>query len=188
MGERGGLGGGDCGLVSGSAGCTAAGTVGAGRGLEALEGVPAGVFRRKRKRRLARSRNRDMDVSSRARKSSWSLFRSASRRLLTLGGTKGEGVLGGTSVGSMWGKVMSDRPAGASEPAGGSGGGEAGAASNGSSSFSASRAKRLAAAKRMAVAASMLAGGGGRAAHMFVNVRNKTCWSSPANGSNSNLR
>ena len=174
MGERGGLGGGDCSLVSGSAGCTAAGTMGAGRGLEVLEGVPVGVFRRKQKRQLVRSRSRDMDTLSRARKSSWSLFRSASRRLLMLGGTTGEDVLGGASVGSMWGNVMS------SEPGGESGGGEAEAASNGSSLFWASRAKRLVAAKRMAVAAWMSAGGWGWAAHMFMNVRRKASWSSPA--------
>ena len=86
MGDRGGLGGGDCGLVIGSAGCTAAGTVGAGRDLGALEGVPAGVFRKKRKRRFAKSLRRDMDSLSRARRSSWSLSRRATKRDLVLGG------------------------------------------------------------------------------------------------------
>ena len=118
VGERGGLGGGDCSLVSSSADCTATGTVGAGRDLGAPEGIPAGVRRKKQKRRLARSRRRDIASSSRAWKSSWSLFRSAERRLLTLGGTTGEDVAATTSAGSICGKVMSGNPAGAGEPSG----------------------------------------------------------------------
>ena len=70
MGDLGGLGGGDCGFVIGSAGCTATGTVGAGRDLRAPEGVPEGVRRKKRKRRLATSFRRDIDSSSRAWRSS----------------------------------------------------------------------------------------------------------------------
>ena len=118
VGERGGLGGGDCGFVSGSADCTATGTVGVGRDLGAPEGIPAGVRRKKRKRRLARSRRRDIASSSRAWRSSWSLFRSAKRRLLTLGGTAGGDVAATTSAGSICGKVMSGNPAGAGEPSG----------------------------------------------------------------------
>ena len=171
VGERGGLGGGDCGLVSGSAGDTATGTVGAGRDLGAPEGVPAGVRRKKRKRRLARSRRRDIDSSSRAWRSSWSLFRSAKRKLLTLGGTAAEGVAAATSEGSMCGNVMSGKPAGAGEtsrePRDEAGGVALGADSKGSVSLSTKRVICLAAARRMAQAASMSPGGGGRASHLL---------------------
>ena len=118
MGEQGGLGGGDCGLVSGSTDCTATGTVGAGRDLGAPEGVPAGIRRKKRKRQLARSRRRDIASSSRAWRSSWSLLKSTERRLLMLGGTAGEDVVAATSAGSICGKVISGSPAGAGEPSG----------------------------------------------------------------------
>ena len=111
MGERGGLGGGDDGLVIKSAGCTATGDVGTvcagtepGRELGAEE--PAEVFedRRMRKSLFATSLNRDMDSSSRAWRSSGSLLRSAERRLLTLGGTTvGGGAMAGTSRGSICG-------------------------------------------------------------------------------------
>ena len=185
MGERGGLGGGDCGLVSGSAGCTATGTMGAGRDLGALEGVPAGVFRKKRKSRLARSFKRDRALSSRARRSSWSLSRRATKRDLVLGGvTLCWDAVAGASRGSMCGKVTSGKPESAGEPLGElrkeAGGDALAAVSNGLSSASASRAKRLTAAKRMEVAAWMSAGGGGRAAHTFINVRRRACSSSSA--------
>ena len=167
VGDRGGLGGGNCGFVSGSADCTATGTVGAGRDLGAPEGVPAGVRRRKRKRRLARSRRRDIALSSRAWRSSWSLLKSAKRRLLTLGGTAGDDVAAATSAGSICGKVISGSPAGAGEPSGEfrveAAGVPWGADSKGSSwLLSASRATRLAAARRRALAASMSLGGGGK--------------------------
>ena len=87
MGEQGGLGGGDCGLVIDSADCTAAGIVGAGRDSEVPDGVPEGIFCRKQKRWLAKSQRRDMDSSSRAQRSSWSLSKRATRRLLMLGGS-----------------------------------------------------------------------------------------------------
>ena len=102
MGDQGGLRGGNCGLVIGSMGCTATGTMGAGRDLGALEGVPAGVFRKKRKRQFAKSLRRDMDSSSRAWRSSWSLSRRATKRDLVLGGvTLLEDVAAGTSRRSM---------------------------------------------------------------------------------------
>ena len=103
MGDRGGLGVGDCGcLVIGSAGCTAAGTVGAGIDLGALEGVPAGVLRRKRKSRFAKSLRRDMASSSRAWRSSWSLSNRATRSDLVLGGVRlCEDVAAGTSGGAI---------------------------------------------------------------------------------------
>ena len=127
MGERGGLGGGDAGLVIGSAGCTATGDVGMvcagtepGRELGAdVPGAEVFVVRRTRNSLFATSLRRDMDSSSNARRSSWSLIRSAERRLLTLGGTvAGGGAIAGTSRGSMCGKVMSGKPAGAGEPSG----------------------------------------------------------------------
>ena len=106
MGERGGLGGGDAGLVIESAGCTATGDVGtvcAGTepGRELGKEPAAGDFvdRKMRKSLFATSLRRDMDSSSSARRSSESLLRSVERRLLTLGGTSGEGALEGTSAG-----------------------------------------------------------------------------------------
>ena len=103
MGDRGGLGGGDCGcLVIGSADCTAAGTVGAGNDLGALEGVSVGVFRKKQKSRFAKSLRRDMASSSRARRSSWSLSNRVAKSDLVLGGVKlREDVAAGMSGGSM---------------------------------------------------------------------------------------
>ena len=86
MGDRGGLGGGDWGLVSESAGCTAADSVGAGRDVGGPAGVPEGVLRKKRKSLLATSRRRDKDSLSRARRSSWSFCKRATRRDLTLRG------------------------------------------------------------------------------------------------------
>ena len=192
MGERGGLGGGDDGLVIGSAGCTATGDVGTvragtepGRELGAEPAAEVFVDHKMRKSLLATSLKRDMDSSSSDRRSSGSLLRSAERRLLTLGGTTEEDALAGTSAGSICGNVISGRPAGAGEPAEGepceeAGGDPSGAVSKGSFSALANRARRLAAAKRMEVAACMSAGGGGRAAHMFMNVRRRTGSSSSA--------
>ena len=173
MGECGGLGGGDDGLVSESAGHTATGDVGTvcagtepGRELGAEE--PAEVFedRRTRKSLFATSRKRDMDSSSNAWRSSGSLLRSTERRLLTLGGTTvGGGAMVGTSRGSICGKVMSGRLAGAGEPMGEpreeAGGVALGADSKGSTSLSVARATCLTAARRRALVASMSLGGGG---------------------------
>ena len=192
MGERGGLGGGDGGLVIRSAGCTATGDVGTvcagtepGRELGAEPAAEVFVDHKMRKSLLATSLKRDMDSSSSDRRSSGSLLRSAERRLLTLGGTTEEGASAGTSVGSIWGNVISDRPAGAGEPAGGephkeADGDSLGAASKGSFSASASHTRCLAAAKRMEVVACMSAGGGGQADHMFKNVRRRAFSSSSA--------
>ena len=108
MGERGGLGGGDDGLVIKSAGCTATGDVGTvcagtepGRKLGAEPAAEVFVDRKMRKSLFATSLKRDMDSSSSARRSSGSLLRSAVRRLLTLGGTIEGDTLAGMSVGSM---------------------------------------------------------------------------------------
>ena len=124
MGDRGGLGGGDEGLVMEPAGCTATGDVGtvcAGTepGRELGKEPTAGDFvdRNMRKSLFARSLRRDIDSLSSARRSSESLLSSTERRLLTLGGTTEEDALTGTSVGSIWGNVRSGRPAGAGEPA-----------------------------------------------------------------------
>ena len=85
MGERRGLGGGDRGLVSGSAGCTATGSLGTGcagtepeRWLDA-ESTAGKVGGLTKVASLAtRSLKREVAASSRARKSSWSLARRAS--------------------------------------------------------------------------------------------------------------
>ena len=159
--------------------------MGAGNDLGGLEGIPAGVFRKKRKKRFARSLRRDKASSSRAERSSWSFSKRATKSDLVLGGVKlREDIAAGTSEGSIWGKVISGKLAKAGEPlwepCADAGGDALEAASKGSSSVSASRARRLAAAKRIAVAAWMSAGGGGWAAHMFKNVRRRTCSSSSA--------
>ena len=93
MGERGGLGGGDRGLVSGSAGCTATGSLGTGcagtepgRGLDAESTAGKAGGLTKAASLATRSLNREVAASSRARKSSWSLARRASSRLRMLGG------------------------------------------------------------------------------------------------------
>ena len=108
MGERGGLGGGDDGLVIGSTGCTAMGDVGtvcAGTEPGCELGVePAAedfVDRSMRKSLFAMSLRRDMDSLSRGRRSSESLLSNAERRPLTLGGTIEGGTLVGTSEGSI---------------------------------------------------------------------------------------
>ena len=93
MGERGGLGGGDEGLLSGSVGCTAteslgtecAGTEPGRRPDEASTAGEAGVLTNDASL-AARSHKREVAASSRARKSSWSLARRASSRLRMLGG------------------------------------------------------------------------------------------------------
>ena len=54
----------------------------------------------------------------RAWRSSWSLFKSAKRRLLTLGGTVEGDVVAATSEGSMCGNVISGNPAEVGEPSG----------------------------------------------------------------------
>ena len=178
VGERGGLGGGDEGLVMEPAGCTATGDVGTvcagmepGRELGAEPTAGDFVDHNMRKSLFATSLRRDMDSSSSAQRLSESLLSSAERRLLTLGGTTEEDTLTGTSVGSIWGNVMSGRPAGAGEPC--SEAEEEGvwpASSKGSYSHAAARARHLAAVKRMAVAACISAGGGGWAAHTFKNI------------------
>ena len=186
MGERGGLGGGDNGLVIESAGCTATGDVGTvcagtepGHELGAEEPA-AEVFedRRMRKSLFATSLRRDMDSSSRALKSSWSFCSRATKRDLVLRGiTLDDNAAAAVSEGSMCGNVMSGNPAEAGEPLG-EAQGEAegvawGAGSKGSSLLSVARVTCLAAARRMELAASMSLGGGGRASHLLWNACHK---------------
>ena len=88
-------------MVSGTAVCTATGTVGAectgtepGRGLGEAPAAEGSVFRKKQKSMFATSRRRDMASSSRALRSSGPLFKSALSKLFTLGGTTGGGCCG----------------------------------------------------------------------------------------------
>ena len=67
---------------------------------------------------FATSRRRDIALSSRALRSSWSLFRSMLSKLVTLGGTVGRGAAATTSKGLMCGKVRSGKPVEAGEPSG----------------------------------------------------------------------
>ena len=185
MGERGGLGGGDDGLVIKSAGCTATGDVGtvcAGTepGRELGREPAAGVFefRRKRKSRFATSLTRDMDSLSRALRSSWSFCSRAAKRDLVLGGiTCDDDSAGAALEGSMCRNVKSGNPAGTGEPSG-----EAraeaegvtwGADSKGLSSCSAAHVTCLAAARRRELAASISLGGGGQVCHLLWNARRK---------------
>ena len=93
MGEHGGLGGGDTGLVIQSAGCTATESMGTGcagaepgRGLDVRSTAERAGELTNVASLAASSRKREEAASSRARKSSWSLARRASSRLRMLGG------------------------------------------------------------------------------------------------------
>ena len=163
MGERGGLGGGDTGLVIGSAGCTATGSLGtesAGsepeRGLDATSTAGRAGGLTKDASLATRSRKRDVAASSRARKSSWSLASKASSKLRMLGGvTAGKaGAAAATSWGSMWGRVRSPAGAGEDWEAGDAeGAGDEAADSKGSSARRAARATRFATETKRALAA-----------------------------------
>ena len=110
MGERGGLGGGDAGLVIGSVGCTAMeslGTRGAGaepeRGLDSRSTAGGAGGLTNIASLVARSRRREIAASSRARKLSWSLARRASSRLRMLRGmTAGKA---GAAAAMSWGLI-----------------------------------------------------------------------------------
>ena len=101
MGERGGLGGGEAGLVIGSADCTATGSLGTERGPDATStAMGADEVLAKAASLAARLRKREVAASSRARKSSWSLARRASCRLRVLGGMTAGGA--GVAAAMSW--------------------------------------------------------------------------------------
>ena len=191
MGDRGGLGGGEAGLVRGSAGCTATGSLGAGcagtepgRGPDATStAMGAGEVLAKCASLAARLRRRESAASSRARKSSWSLARRASSKLRMLGGmtAREAGAAAAASWVSMWGRVRSPAAAGERWEAGDTeGAGEEAADSKGSSARRAARAKRFATATRRALAACRSFSGGGRASQALRKERRKASGSRSA--------